>query len=319
MTTNCRLGHTDLHVSPVGLGCWQFSDGQREARDHRYIFAQATINAVIAASRRVGVNWFDTAELYGKGSSERRLALGLAAVGARTVDVSIATKWWPAFRRAGSIEETINDRLACLAGFEIALYQIHAPFSFSSVEAEMSAMAALARQHKIRAIGVSNFSVPQMRRAHAALARLGLPLASNQVRYNLLARGSKADRMIATARELGVSIIAHSPLAQGLLTGKYHQSRDGSPENLRGASSFSKKTIERTTPLMKMLGEIGRSHSATTAQIALAWLTQFHGEIVVAIPGAKSIRQATENGESLDIKLSPAELAAIDETSRGLS
>lgn len=180
----------------------------------------------------------------------------------------------------------------------------------------MGAMAALVSQHKIRAIGVSNFSVPQMRRAHTALARLGFPLASNQVRYNLLERGIEVDGMIAAARELGVSIIAHSPLEQGLLTGKYHQGRNGLPAR---TFPFSKKTIERTTTLMHTLRAIAQSHSATTAQVALAWLTQFHGEVVVAIPGAKSTRQASENGEALDIRLSSIELAVIDNLSRRLS
>jgi aryl-alcohol dehydrogenase-like predicted oxidoreductase len=312
-----RLGQTDLQVSPVGLGCWQFSDGLREANDRRYIRDQRTVNTVIAAARRAGVNWFDTAEQYGKGSSERRLALGLAADGAKSDDVLIATKWWPAFRRAESIMETIDSRLACLAGFEIALYQIHAPLSFSSVEAEMFAMAALAREGKIQAIGVSNFSVRQMRRAHSTLARLGLPLASNQVRYNLLARGIEADGTIATAKELGVSIVAHSPLEQGLLTGKYHHGSECSKGSRAMTAPFSKKRLQRAAPLMNTLRAIAHSYSATPAQVALAWLTQFHGHMVMAIPGAKDSRQAAENSESLAIKLSPGELSAIDESSKG--
>ena len=319
LPTYRHLGQTELLVSPVGLGCWQFSDGRREAADGRHIRDQATINAVVAASRSAGVNWFDTAELYGRGSSERRLAAGLTSAGVKMGDVLIATKWWPAFRRATSIHDTIDDRLACLAGFEIALYQIHAPFGLSSIEAEMAEMAALVRRHKIQAIGVSNFSVSQLKRAHAALLRLGIRLASNQVRYNLLARRIEDDGMIATARGLGVSIIAHSPLGNGVLSGKYHQERDGSSGSNIAMSSISKKTLERTAPLMNTLRAIAQSHSASPAQIALAWLTQFHGEMVVAIPGAKSAEQATENSASLDIKLSSAELDLIDEFSRPLS
>ena len=181
---------------------------------------------IVAAAVAGGVNWFDTAEAYGGGRSERALARALTAAGKQPGDVVIATKWQPVLRRADSIKRTIDRRLKNLSPFGIDLHQVHNPASFSSVEAEMEAMADLVEAGKIRAVGVSNFSAERMRRAHAALARRGVPLASNQVKYSLLDRAIERNGVLDAAKELGVTIIAYSPLEMGLLTGKFHRDAD---------------------------------------------------------------------------------------------
>ena len=182
----------------------------------------------------------------------------------------------------------------------------------------MSAMADLVADKKIRAVGVSNFSVARMRRAHAALAQRGLQLASNQVKYSLLDRRVESNGTLAAARELGVTIIAYSPLEQGLLTGKYHlhpeyvRTRPGPRKWMR---RFRARGLERSRPLIEELGKIALAHGATSGQIALAWLYQFDANVVV-IPGASRVEQAVENRGALELVLSPSELDKLDQLSR---
>ncbi len=319
MATRRGLGRTGLEVTPVGLGCWQFSAGKGLAGRYWEVLAQPVMNEIVRVSLEGGINWFDTAEMYGNGASERALAAALAAAGKANGDVLVATKWFPLFRTAGSIKATIDTRLSCLAPFGIDLHQVHQPAGFSSVEAEMAAMADLVAEKKIRAVGVSNFNAARMRRAHAALAARGLPLASNQVRYSLLDRRIESNGAMAAAKELSVTIIAYSPLAQGVLTGAYHDDpayirRRPGPRKLMG--SFRSKGLERSRPLIEELKRIAAAHGATPSQVALAWLCRFHGDTVVVIPGASRPSQAVENLGAMDLALSKRELERIDELSR---
>ncbi len=142
----------------------------------------------------------------GRGRSERGLARGLKAAGMSKGDVVIATKWFPLFRRAASIKLTIDRRLRCLDPYGVDLHQVHLPFSFYSVESQMNAMADLVEARKIRSVGVSNFSAGMMRKAHTVLAKRGIPLASNQVRYNLVDRRIERNGVLDTAKELGITV-----------------------------------------------------------------------------------------------------------------
>ncbi|MFC1854057.1 aldo/keto reductase [candidate division CSSED10-310 bacterium] len=265
------------------------------------------------------MNWFDTAEAYGQGQSERTLAHALQSAGKSDGEVIIATKWWPMFRFASSIKNTIEDRLSCLENFSIDLHQVHQPFSFSAVPSEMEAMADLVAAGKIRAIGVSNFSASDMGRADRALHRRGLFLASNQVKYSLLDRRIESNGILATAKALDITLIAYSPLEQGLLTGKFHRNPDLLKE-LSGLRkwmpSFRTRKIKRSLPLIEALEEIGAAHGVTPANVALNWLVHFHGETIVAIPGATKVKQAADNVAALNFELSPKELSRIDQLSR---
>jgi aryl-alcohol dehydrogenase-like predicted oxidoreductase len=208
--------------------------------------------------------------------------------------------------------------LRFLGGYSIANYMIHQPYSFSSPEAEMNAMADLVEAGKIRSVGVSNFNPARMRRAHAALAKRGLPLAVNQVRYSLLHREIEKNGVLAAAKELGVTIIAYTPVGRGILTGKYHKN----PEMLEKLTGIRKsmlaRDIERTRPLVAVMDEIASRHQATIAQVALNWVIHFKGELVVTIPGATKVYQAQENAGAMRFVLSGDELARLDEASRPL-
>jgi len=319
MNARRRLGRSALEVSPVGLGCWQFSGAGSLAGAFWGALEQPTMDAIVRSALAGGIDWFDTAEIYGGGRSERALAHGLAAAGRRDGDVIVATKWWPALRTARSLGATIEERLRALGGFSIDLHQVHQPLSFSSVEAQMDAMAALVAAGRIRAVGVSNFSATAMRRAHAALARHGLPLASNQVSYSLVHRRVESNGVLASARELGVTIIAYSPLAQGVLSGKYHEDPGlvrRRPGPRRFLPLFRRRGLQRTRGVIEELRRIAAAHGATPAQVALAWLLHFHGDALVAIPGATQPRQAEEAAEAMELALTSRELERLDEASR---
>jgi aryl-alcohol dehydrogenase-like predicted oxidoreductase len=319
VTERRRLGRTSIEISAIGLGCWQFSSGFGLVGDFWEALPQETVDEIVRVSLAGGINWFDTAEVYGRGRSEQALAHALAASGRKDGDVVVATKWWPIPRTARSIGATIGDRLRCLGGFSIDLHQVHQPFSFSSVEAEMEAMADLVAARKIRAVGVSNFSAARMRRAHAALDKRGIPLASNQVRYSLVDRRIESNGIMAAAEELDVTVIAYSPLGQGILSGKFHadpalvRSRPGPRRFL---SPFRASGLARTRPLVHELQRIAAARGVTPSQVALNWLLHSHGETVVAIPGASRPRHAEEAAGAMGFRLTDEEMARLDVLSR---
>jgi aryl-alcohol dehydrogenase-like predicted oxidoreductase len=312
------LGRSDLRVSPVGLGCWQFS--QRHGLNKYWpLLPPAEIEGIIAASLDGGINWFDTAEAYGGGESERELSRVLQKAGRKPGELIIATKWMPLFRTASSLARTIDERLDCLNPYPIDLYQIHNPASFSSTRAQMEAMAGLVASGKIRHIGVSNFGAARMKEAHQILADRGLPLVSNQVSYSLTDRRIERNGVLETARELGISIIAYSPLAQGVLSGRFHDDPARlkairGPRRYRGF--YRRKALGRSRPVIEALREIGGRHKAASAQVALNWLCSFNGDMVVVIPGATKAAQAAANAAAMSFVLTGDELDHLDRVSR---
>jgi len=312
------LGKTDLRVTPIGLGMMEMSGGGGLLGRVFPVIPQEEKNAIVKAALDGGINWFDTAEMYGGGVSERSLADGLKAAGMNDQDVLITTKWQPFLRTAKNIPISIKDRLRLLGGYSISNFMIHQPYSFSSTEAEMNAMADLVIAGKIRSVGVSNFSAAQMRRAHTALEKRGLPLAVNQVYYSLLHRKIETNGVLETAKELGITIIAYTPLERGLLTGRYHKN----PEALERKSwiwkAGLKRGIERTRPLISIMEEIALHHNATIGQVALNWVINYAEDTVVTIPGATKVYQAEESAGAMKFNLSADELARLDEATRKL-
>lgn len=313
-----RLGTSGMFVSPVGLGCVQFSRGKGLSGLLWPPLTAQDIREIVRVSVEGGINWFDTAELYGWGESEKALSRSLGELNIKRDSVVVATKWWPALRTAGSIGKSIDDRLRFLNTDYIDLHQIHNPFSFSSIGSQMREMAKLAGNGKVRYAGVSNFSADGMRKAHLELSRLGLTLVSNQVNYSMIRREIETNGVLDASKDLGVTIIAYSPLARGMLTGKFHDR----PELLREKNFFrrfygslNRERLERSRPVAEALKTVAANYNATPSQAALNWLMNFHGDTVVVIPGATSAGQARDNAASMNFRLSDEDLAYLDEVS----
>ncbi|MFC8511765.1 aldo/keto reductase [Streptomyces sp. NPDC057257] len=312
-----ELGRTGVRISSIGLGSAQFSGGG--AGTFFPVLPQSQVDAIVKAALDSGITWFDTAEGYGKGRSERSLSAALTRAGQRPGDVTLSTKWTPLGRTARSVERTVSERIANLGPFPVDLHQIHVPYgSLSSIRAQARAMARLVEQGKIRAVGVSNFSARQMETAHEELARHGVPLASNQVQINLLHRKIETNGVLETARRLGIALIAYVPLRSGLLTGKLHADRDlvaKLPRVRRMMTGISDKSLGRTTALIDGLRTIAAAHQATVGQIALAWLITYYGDTVVATPGASKQHHAEEAAGAMKITLSAEETRRLAELS----
>jgi len=312
------LGKSEVKISPIGLGCWQFSDHKglfgRYWPDLSKVPAQDIIKVMLDG----GVNWLDTAESYGWGASEQCVSRSLQALGVEPGEVVIATKWHPVMRSARHLVESVETRKSCLAPYPIDLHQIHHPSSRATAQAEADGLAKLLDGGHIRAAGVSNYGARLMRKLHAGLAKHGHPLASNQMEYSILHRKIESNGVMETAQELGMTIIAYSPLSQGMVTGRYHDN----PALLRqsGWRQFSpmknKGSLKKSQPVIDALKKYAEKYNASPAQVALNWLIHFHGDTVVAIPGATKISQAEQNIGAMTFKLEKDELAHLDEVSR---
>ncbi len=309
-----RLGQTDIEVTPIGLGVMQFSGGGGWFGKLFPVLPENEKNAIVVTALEGGINWFDTAELYGFGTSEQGLSSALKSVGKENGEVIVATKWMPILRSARNIANTIHERIRHLDGYNIDLYMVHQPWSFSSIEAQMGAMADLVDAGQIRSVGISNFNAQQMQRAHAALEKRGLPLAVNQMEYSLLNRKIESNGVMATAKELGVTITAYTPLGYGLLTGKYHKNPALFDQSRRGF--MLKRKFEQSRPVVEALEEIAKDYDATPGQVALNWVIHFQGETVVTIPGATKVDHARQSAGAMKFQLSNAELSRLDQLSR---
>ena len=311
------LGRTGMMVTPIGLGCWQFSKQNNLAGKFWPKLDDDLIGKVVSLSLEGGINWFDTAEVYGNGASEKALAKALQERGIKPGEVLIATKWWPMLRFASNIGKTIDERIRALSPYPVDLYQVHQPYGFSSEKSEMGAMAKLVERKKIKYIGVSNFSAAKMKSAWEVLDKKGIPLATNQVPYSLLNRKIESNGVLAMAKELGISIIAYSPLAQGLVTGKFHDN----PELLKNigmrkySSLFKPAGIEKSRPLVTFVKELAIKYNVSPSQVALNWLIHYHGNSVVAIPGATKESHVKENTGTLSFRLSDEDMLRLDKES----
>lgn len=314
-----QLGESDISITPLGLGCWQFSNRIGLPGKLWPSLEEVPSDEIIKVIWEGGINWFDTAEAYGWGASEKCVSQGLQKNNVPVDKVIIATKWHPIMRRATKMFRSIEEQIQRLAPYKITLYQIHSPTSLSSIKKEMEVMAELLKSGVIRAAGVSNYSANQMRKAHTYLEKLGFPLVSNQVHYNLLHRSIEKDGTLKAAQELGITIIAYSPLEQGLLTGKFHDN----PQLIKTRVGWRKylplyrpSGLARAKPVIDTLKKIAERHNATPSQVALNWLIHFHGERVVAIPGATRIEQAQQNLGTFNFNLTESEMDEIDRVSR---
>lgn len=303
-------GHS-LSEIEIGMGNWAWGDRFFWGNSAQYGVAEARAAFEQAVAR--GVTFVDTAEVYNFGYSERLLGQFIRETGQR---VTIATKFMPYPWRFSkrNLLRALRSSLERLGVDQVALYQIHWPSSPVAIERWMDALADAVELGLTRAVGVSNFNVAQLRRAHEALARRGVPLASNQIEYSLVARGPESSGLLDACRELGVTVIAYSPLGQGLLTGKY--TPQSPPPGVRGRAL--RRKLPGAQPLVGLLNEIGQAHAddngpKTPAQVALNWTIC---NDTLPIPGARNARQAAQNAGAAGWRLAEDEIAALDRASQ---
>jgi aryl-alcohol dehydrogenase-like predicted oxidoreductase len=288
----------------MGTGCWQWGD--RLYWGYGSGYSEGDLKAAYDASLTAGLSFFDTAEVYGQGRSERLLGGFIRASGRAAL---VATKFMPFPWRLwkGTLLGALRRSLQRLGLAQADLYQIHWPVPPMSVETWMEALADAVEAGLTRAVGVSNYDVEQMRRASAALAKRGMRLASNQVPYSLLDRAVERNGLLALCRQMGVRLIAYSPLAQGVLSGKYTPAHP--PPGAR-AGRYGRALLARVQPLVGLLRNLGASHGGKTpAQVALNWVIC---KGALPIPGAKNAAQVRENAGALGWRLTPAEVSALD-------
>ena len=295
-----------LHAVEFGLGAWQWGD--RLIWQYGQNYGDEDCRAAFEVSIEAGIRFVDTAEVYGNGRSERLLGQFLKET---EQPVLVATKYFPYPWRLSrkSLIRALKGSLERIGVETVDLYQIHQPYSLLPMETLMEALAEAIKEGLTRTVGVSNYNQSQMLRAYSALARKEVPLASNQVTYSLLNRAIEKDGLLARCEELGVRLIAYSPIEKGLLTGKY--SVENPPPGIRGRRYGD--LLPKIGPLLKLMTELGQEHGGKSkAQVALNWCIC---KGALPIPGAKNAKQAEENAGALGWKLTEEEVAKLDEVS----
>lgn len=305
------LGNSGIEVTPLGIGAWAWGD--KMVWGYGQDYEEADVRHAFDASLKAGINFFDTAELYGLGQSERLLGKFIRESGSQVI---VATKFMPFPWRLwkGRLVNALRHSLERLDMEQVDLYQIHFPLPPLAVETWADALADAVDQGLIRATGVSNYDEEKMRRTQLILRKRGVPLTSNQVEYSLLNRKVEFNHLLRACQEEGITLIAYSPLEQGLLTGKY--TPENPPPGARGRE-YSRSRLEEIQPLIHLMREIGQRHDEKTpAQVALNWLIC---KGALPIPGAKNAHQAEDNAKAMGWRLSDDEMDALDEISAKLT
>lgn len=311
--TTKTLGNSDLAITAIGFGAWaigggdwQFSWGHQEDKD--------SVEAIQRALE-LGINWIDTAAIYGLGHSEEVVAKALDGSTHKPYIFTKCSMRWDEKRniyrslKAASVREELENSLKRLKVEAIDLYQIHWPDPADEIEEGWAAMAELQKQGKIRWLGVSNFNVEQMKRAQAIA-----PITSLQPPYSLLNRKVE-DQILPFCQQNNIGVINYSPMSSGMLTGKMTAERiQNMPQDdwRRKSPNFNEPKLSRNLKLVEVLREIGDAHRVEPGVVAVAW-TLRNPAVTAAIVGARNGRQVEGTIKAADFRLSPEEGARIDQ------
>jgi len=313
MTDLRKLGNSDLALTPLGIGAWamggsgwKFSWGDQEDSD-----SVAAIRAAIDA----GFNWIDTAAVYGLGHSEEVVGEALRGLSKKPLVFTKGERTWDENRqivpclKAASIRKECEDSLRRLGVDVIDLYQMHWPEPDADVEEGWTEMARLKDEGKVRWLGVSNFSVEQMKRAMKIA-----PITSLQPPYSLLVRKIEAE-ILPFVKENNIGVICYSPMRAGLLTGKMTRERAlALPENdwRSRDADFKEPKLSRNLELVELLRKIGAAHGKEPGEVALAWAL-YNPAITAAIVGLRKAEQVKGTVGAMDFRLSADEAAQLDQ------
>ncbi|CAO1948799.1 unnamed protein product [Urochloa humidicola] len=312
------LGGSGVAVTKLGIGAWSWGDttywNEFQWDDRKLKAAKGAFDASIDC----GITLFDTAEVYGAGvsgaiNSESLLGRFIKERQQKEeVEVAIATKFaalpWRFGR--GSVISALKASLDRLGVSSVELYQLHWPGIWGN-EGYLDGLGDAVEQGLVKAVGVSNYSEKRLRDAYERLKKRGIPLASNQVNYSLIYRNPEENGVKAACDELGITLIAYSPIAQGALTGKY--TPDNPPKGPRGRI-YTPEFLTKLQPLINRIKEIGGNYERTPSQVVLNWLV-CQGN-VVPIPGAKNAEQAREFAGALGWSLTDSEVEELRSMAR---
>jgi aryl-alcohol dehydrogenase-like predicted oxidoreductase len=338
------LGKTDVTVPAMGVGTMLWTPNKS--------LTEEDIMNTYSACLDNGLDFFDTAEIYGKDSaSERILGKCIKSDGR---PVMLASKFAPPSSMSPltqkrvavskdsplALLEALDGSLLRLGVDHLDLYQIHMVPKKTAITEYMDVMAMAVKAGKVRAVGVANFSNEQIHEAHSALAKHNIPLATAMVGYNLLRRWPETNGVFDTCKELSVSVIPYAPLAEGILTGKYRGKKKvpvgyavatyfghlNFTKERNDSSSFIKRLFtkpleidkKKIEPLFKVMDKIAAAHEKTLAQVAINWLSTNEDVNVIPIPGMKNTRQVVDNLGALSWKLTKEERDLIDKAEAGL-
>jgi myo-inositol catabolism protein IolS len=296
-----RLGKEGPKASVIGFGAWQ-AGGKEWGKD----FTDGSIIAAIGKSVELGVNLIDTAELYGDGHSEEVVGRALRKFGRK--NFLVATKFHGEHLHYDDLLKACDGSLSRLGISQIDLYQMHwtDPWEQVPLKETMRALKRLYREGKVAALGVSNFAVRDLEEARGLLD--GVEIVSDQLRYNLLQREIEAE-VLPYCRKEGLVVLAWSPLAKGILTGKYEAGRVPRDPVRRESKLFGSRNMKEAGSLLKALREVAEKRGKAPSQVSLNWL--IHGGGVLPIPGAKNPAQAELNAGAAGWRLSEGEFGKI--------
>ncbi len=302
-----------VEFSVMGLGTWAWGDKSTWGmNDYDRSYNFETIREAYRTSVAAGITLLDTAEAYGNGESESIIGRLLQEDRQNGPRIAVATKFIPfpwKVALASALMRSLEESLQRLRLPFVHLYQIHGPISLRSHAAMAEALAAAHRAGLVKAVGVSNYSEEETRAIHSELAKRGIPLATNQIEFSLLRTMPESNGLLRACKELGVAVLAYSPLGQGRLTGKYTA---GNPPP--GRRQFSAFPMAQVDPIVAELRRIGAGHGGRTpAQVALNWVMC---KGAIPIPGAKTKEQAEQNAGALGWRLSDDEVRALDKVGK---
>ncbi|XP_059661894.1 uncharacterized oxidoreductase At1g06690, chloroplastic isoform X1 [Cornus florida] len=323
-----KLGGSELKVTRLGIGAWSWGDtsywNNFEWDDRKMKAAKAAFDTSVDS----GITFFDTAEVYGSRfsmgaiNSETLLGRFIKERKERNpeVEVAVATKFAALPWRLGrqSVLTALKDSLCRLGLSSVELYQLHWPgiwgnegsqgarFNGKSFSGYIDGLGDAVEQGLVKAVGVSNYSEKRLRNAYEQLSKRGIPLASNQVNYSLIYRIPENNGVKAACDELGITLIAYSPIAQGVLTGKYTPE---SPPTGPRRNIYTPEFLTKLQPLINRIMEMGQNYNKTSTQVVLNWLIS-QGN-VVPIPGAKTAEQAEEFAGALGWRLTDEEIEEL--------